>query len=210
MDSLIVEGSTRLRGKTRINGSKNAALPIMAGALLANGPSIIDDVPNLSDIQHQMALLTELGATVERSADGSMHIEVKEETNSHARYDLVRKMRASICVLGPLLAKRGEARVSMPGGCAIGDRPVDIHLRGLAKLGAKIKLEGGDIVVTAQRLRGTDIFLGGNFCINSVGGCVNCDRCLWCFWRCVCLILVGANWCMTDGALRGCWLHWPK
>ncbi len=163
MDSLIVEGSTRLRGKTRINGSKNAALPIMAGALLANGPSIIDDVPNLSDIQHQMALLTELGASVERSADGSMHIEVKDETNSHARYDLVRKMRASICVLGPLLAKRGEARVSMPGGCAIGDRPVDIHLRGLAKLGAKIKLEGGDIVVTAQRLRGTDIFLGGNF-----------------------------------------------
>ena len=163
MDSFIVEGSTRLRGKIRINGSKNAALPIMAGALLANGPSVIEDVPNLSDIQHQMNLLTELGAVVQRQSDGSMKIEVKDESNSHARYDLVRKMRASICVLGPLLAKRGEARVSLPGGCAIGDRPIDIHQRGLEKLGAKFRLEGGDIIVTAQRLRGADIFLGGNF-----------------------------------------------
>jgi len=163
MDSLVIEGGARLRGTARINGSKNAALPIMAAALLANGPSVFQDVPNLSDINHQIALLRELGATAERLADGSLRIEVTAETNSHARYDLVRKMRASICVLGPLLAKRRYARVSMPGGCAIGDRPVDIHLRGLEALGAHVELDGGDIIIKADKLIGTEIFLGGNF-----------------------------------------------
>ena len=163
MDSLVIEGGARLRGAVRINGSKNAALPIMAAALLADGPSVIRDVPNLSDINHQIALLRELGATTERQPDGTLHIHVTDEGNSHARYDLVRKMRASICVLGPLLAKRGHARVSMPGGCAIGDRPVDIHLRGLEALGAHVELESGDIVVKAEKLVGTEIFLGGNF-----------------------------------------------
>ncbi len=163
MDSLVIEGGARLRGNIRINGSKNAALPIMAAALLADGPSVLRDVPNLSDINHQIALLRELGANTERQADGSLRIEVTEETNSHARYDMVRKMRASICVLGPLLARRGFARVSMPGGCAIGDRPVDIHLRGLEALGAQVELDGGDIIVKADKLVGTEIFLGGNF-----------------------------------------------
>ncbi len=163
MDSLIIEGGLRLRGSTRVNGSKNASLPIMAGALLANGPTVLLDVPNLSDINHQVNLLRELGCEVERRPDGGMKIEVKDESNSHARYDLVRKMRASICVLGPLVAKRGYAKVSMPGGCAIGDRPVDIHLRGLEALGARIELEGGDIIVRANQLVGAEIFLGGNF-----------------------------------------------
>ncbi len=163
MDSLIIEGGTRLKGTIRINGSKNAALPIMAAALLANGPSVIHDAPDLSDITHQNGLLTELGAQVQRQKDGSLRIEVVDESNSIARYDLVRKMRASICVLGPLLAKRRHARVSMPGGCAIGDRPVDIHLRGLKALGATVELDGGDIVIDAPRLRGAEIFLGGNF-----------------------------------------------
>ncbi|MEI8195574.1 MAG: UDP-N-acetylglucosamine 1-carboxyvinyltransferase [Phycisphaerae bacterium] len=163
MDSLVIEGGARLRGTIRINGSKNAALPLMAGALLADGPSVFRDVPNLSDINHQINLLRELGATAERQADGSLHVEVVDQKNVHARYDLVRKMRASICVLGPLLAKRKIARVSMPGGCAIGDRPVDIHLRGLEALGAQVDMEGGDIIVKAERLKGAEIFLGGNF-----------------------------------------------
>lgn len=163
MDSLVIEGGARLRGTVRVNGSKNAALPIMAATLLADGPSVLKDVPNLSDINHQINLLRELGASAERQADGSLRVEVLDTRNSHARYDLVRKMRASICVLGPLLAKRKLARVSMPGGCAIGDRPVDIHLRGLEALGAHIELEGGDITVKADKLVGAEIFLGGNF-----------------------------------------------
>jgi UDP-N-acetylglucosamine 1-carboxyvinyltransferase len=163
MDSLVIEGGARLRGTVQVNGSKNAALPLMAAALLADGPSYFRDVPNLSDISHQVNLLRELGCVVERQADGQMKIEVTDEKNSHARYDLVRKMRASICVLGPLLAKRKYARVSMPGGCAIGDRPVDIHLRGLEALGAIVDLDGGDIIVRADKLVGTEIFLGGNF-----------------------------------------------
>jgi UDP-N-acetylglucosamine 1-carboxyvinyltransferase len=163
MDSLIIEGGSRLRGSLKINGSKNAALPLMAGALLANGPTYLRECPNLSDIVHQINLLRELGCEVERQADGNLKIDVKDEKNSHARYDLVRKMRASICVLGPLLAKRKYARISMPGGCAIGDRPVDIHLRGLEALGAVIDLDGGDIIARADKLVGTEIFLGGNF-----------------------------------------------
>jgi UDP-N-acetylglucosamine 1-carboxyvinyltransferase len=166
MDSLVIEGGMRLRGKLRINGSKNASLPIMAGALLAGpggGATILRNVPNLSDINHQIALLRELGCLAERQADGALKIEVLDERNSHARYDLVRKMRASICTLGPLLARRKYARISMPGGCAIGDRPVDIHLRGLEALGAVIELESGDIVARADKLTGAEIFLGGNF-----------------------------------------------
>jgi len=163
MDSLVIQGGNRLRGTIRINGSKNAALPLMAGALLASGPTILRDVPSLSDIDHQINLLRELGANTERQADGSLRIEVTDESNSHAPYALVRKMRASICVLGPLLAKRKFAKVSMPGGCAIGDRPVDIHLRGLAALGAQIELTKGDITVRADKLVGAEIFLGGNF-----------------------------------------------
>ncbi len=163
MDSLIIEGGSRLRGSIKVNGSKNAALPLMAGALLANGPTYLKEVPNLSDINHQINLLRELGCVVERQADGELKIEVTDEKNSHARYDLVRKMRASICVLGPLLAKRKFARVSMPGGCAIGDRPVDIHVRGLEALGAVIDLDGGDIIARADKLVGAEIFLGGNF-----------------------------------------------
>ncbi len=163
MDSLVIEGPARLRGTIRVNGAKNAALPIMAAALLAEGPSLIRDAPNLQDISSQIELLEKLGARTQRRPDGAMEITVQDENDSHAPYELVRKMRAGICVLGPVLAKRGRARVSMPGGCAIGDRPIDIHLRGLRALGATIHLDGGDIVATAGRLRGAEVFLGGNF-----------------------------------------------
>ena len=131
----------------------------MAGALLANGPTYLKEVPNLSDINHQINLLRELGCVVERQADGELKIEVTDEKNSHARYDLVRKMRTSILVLGPLLARFGEARVSLPGGCAIGTRPVDLHIDGLKALGAKIELESGYInaSVPGGRLTGAKI-----------------------------------------------------
>ena len=164
MDSLVIHGGVKLRGTIHVNGAKNSALPIMAAALLADEPSIIHGVPDLQDIRSQIDLLKTLGARVERRpADGAITIAVQDRKQSHAPYDLVRKMRASICTLGPLVARRGQARVSMPGGCAIGDRPVDLHLRGLKALGARIRLENGDIVATAKRLRGAEIFLGGNF-----------------------------------------------
>jgi len=163
MDKLVINGGGRLRGEVAISGAKNAALPMMAAALLGEGPSIISDVPDLADIRAMSALLGDLGAAAVGQDDGRMRIEVNDESNSHADYDRVRKMRASICVLGPLLAKRRYARVSMPGGCAIGLRPIDIHLRGLRALGADISLDGGDIIARAERLKGAEVFLGGPF-----------------------------------------------
>ncbi len=163
MDKFIISGGTRLKGTATISGSKNSALPILAASLLADGPSIIRDVPDLADIRAMFELMGDLGAQVTRQADGSVRTLVEDEGVSHAKYDRVRKMRASICVLGPLLAKRKKARVSMPGGCAIGSRPVDIHLRGLRALGAEIELDGGDIVASAKRLVGGNNFLGGPF-----------------------------------------------
>jgi UDP-N-acetylglucosamine 1-carboxyvinyltransferase len=162
MDRFVIEGGRRLRGKLAIGGAKNAALPIMAACLLSEGTSRIDAVPNLADVDHMGSLLGELGVRVEREGD-RLELTVEDESSSAARYDLVRKMRASVCVLGPLLAKRGRARVAMPGGCAIGSRPIDIHLRGLEALGAEVELEGGDIIATADRLTGGEVFLGGPF-----------------------------------------------
>ncbi len=179
MDSLLIEGGTRLEGKVRVNGSKNACLPLLAACLLTDDPIRLLDVPNLADIRNMFNLLDELGCqrvdeepaivgagTTNRSATaGAVTMKVTSDKVSHARYEVVKTMRASICVLGPLLAKRGRARVSMPGGCAIGDRPVDLHLRGLRALGATIILEGGDIIAAAPKggLKGNRIFLGGPF-----------------------------------------------
>ena len=158
-----ISGGTRLRGSVRISGAKNAALPIMAASILCEGEVILHDVPNVADVVSLAELLNKLGVEVERRGDGAMHLVVRDEMNCHAEYDIVRKMRASICVLGPLLAKRQKARVSMPGGCAIGDRPVNLHLRAMRNLGADIDLVSGDIVAKAKRLRGTEMFLGGPF-----------------------------------------------
>ena len=163
MDKFVIKGGRRLRGSVDISGAKNAALPIMAAALLADGPSTIRRVPRLADIDHMSQILGELGAGVSRGESGALTIKVTDESHSHARYDLVRKMRASVCVLGPLLAKRRSARVAMPGGCAIGSRPIDLHLRGLRALGASIELDGGDVVAKARKLTGASIFLGGPF-----------------------------------------------
>jgi UDP-N-acetylglucosamine 1-carboxyvinyltransferase len=163
MDKFLIRGGSRLRGTVTVSGAKNSALPIMAGALLAEGPSTIRSVPHLADIEAMTDLLGHLGCNVQRLEDDSLRIEPVDESRCHADYDRVRKMRASICVLGPLLAKRRKARVSMPGGCTIGPRPVDLHLRGLKSLGARIELDGGDIIATAERLRGAEVFLGGPF-----------------------------------------------
>ncbi|OHB56144.1 MAG: UDP-N-acetylglucosamine 1-carboxyvinyltransferase [Planctomycetes bacterium GWF2_50_10] len=165
MDIFSIEGPTRLAGKVKVNGSKNSSLPIMAAALLAPGKTVLKGVPRLSDIAVLENLLSTLGPKVERLENGDIIIDATVVDNPVGEYDIVRKMRASVCILGPLLARCGRVEVSMPGGCAIGDRPVDIHLRGLAELGAKISLKNGNIVATAPQggLVGKDIFLGGPF-----------------------------------------------
>lgn len=149
MEKLIVHGGQPLKGRVTISGSKNSALPILAATLLTKDTCTIRRVPDLSDTNYMLRILGELGAEVER-ASGVVVIKA-DKIKSKAPYELVRKMRASICVLGPLTGRLRKASVSLPGGCVIGDRPVDLHLRGLEALGAKVQVEGGDILVTATR-----------------------------------------------------------
>lgn len=166
MDAFIIQGGRRLRGHRRVNGAKNAALPLMAAALLTEEPVVLRDVPDLADIRNMAHLLESLGCDVSREPETPgrpVTICTRDQSKIEAHYDIVRTMRASICALGPLLSSRGKARVSMPGGCNIGDRPVDLHLRGLRALGAEIHLEEGYIVAKADRMRGARIFLGGPF-----------------------------------------------
>lgn len=162
MDAFSIHGGQRLTGKISVDGSKNAALPLLAASLLTQEPVKFECVPDLSDIANMYRLLEELGCTVQQGKN-AVSIKTDDENQSHARYDIVRTMRASVCVLGPMLARRGVARVSMPGGCSFGDRPIDLHLRGLEALGARIELDSGDIIAHADRLRGATIFLGGPF-----------------------------------------------
>jgi UDP-N-acetylglucosamine 1-carboxyvinyltransferase len=159
MDKIVIEGGARLKGEVRVSGAKNAALPILASAILTEGPAIYRNVPALADIRTMSRLLSLLGAEVSsedrdghvlRVAAGKLH-------THHAPYELVKTMRASVLVLGPLVARHGMARVSLPGGCAIGARPIDQHLKGLEALGAKITLEHGDVVARAKRLIGASI-----------------------------------------------------
>jgi UDP-N-acetylglucosamine 1-carboxyvinyltransferase len=160
MDKLIVHGGPTLRGAINISGSKNASLPILAASLLTAEDCIIRRVPDVSDTNYMIQILSALGADVERSS-GTVRI-TSADIMDQAPYELVRRMRASICVMGPLLARNGRCVVSLPGGCVIGDRPVDLHLRGLEALGAKIEFEGGNITLTAKDgLRGAEIDLRG-------------------------------------------------
>jgi UDP-N-acetylglucosamine 1-carboxyvinyltransferase len=176
MDSFLIHGGRRLSGKVEISGSKNSALPILAACLMAEGKSTLNGVPRLSDIDSMTRLIGELGCHVYRheptvggrtpwdgpALNGPLDIQVMDERCCEARYDIVKTMRASICVLGPLLAKRGKAIVSIPGGCAIGDRPVDLHVRGLQKLGAEFHTENGNIIGEVRgRLKGKRMYLGG-------------------------------------------------
>jgi UDP-N-acetylglucosamine 1-carboxyvinyltransferase len=157
MDKIIVEGGRPLAGKVKISGAKNAALPMLISSLLADGTSTFTNVPDLMDIKSTSLLLSHLGAQVETCED-TVHIYAGDLAQCEAPYDLVRKMRASVLVLGPLVARLGKARVSLPGGCAIGARPINLHLKGLAALGASIDLKHGYVEATAGRLKGADIY----------------------------------------------------
>ena len=159
MNKLHIEGGAKLEGDVRISGAKNATLPILAATLLAEEPVVIANVPHLRDVTTTIELLARLGVTV--TMDERMHIEVESTTlrEPFAPYELVRTMRASILVLGPMLARFGRADVSLPGGCAIGARPVDLHVAGLTALGADITIEDGYIKARADRLRGARLVL---------------------------------------------------
>jgi UDP-N-acetylglucosamine 1-carboxyvinyltransferase len=159
MDSLLIKGGVPLHGEVTISGAKNAVLPIMAATLLTSEPCVIRRVPNLSDVKFMGQILNWLGAEVRVEAD-TVRIRAKK-IKGMADYDLVRKMRGSICIMGPLLGRLREARVSLPGGCVIGARPINLHLKGFQALSAKIKIEGGYVQARAKRLVGTDMFLGG-------------------------------------------------
>jgi UDP-N-acetylglucosamine 1-carboxyvinyltransferase len=159
MDKLIITGGVPLTGDVRISGAKNAALPILAATLLADGPMTVGNVPHLHDVTTTMELLGRMG--VELTVDERMNIEVDPRAirEFYAPYELVKTMRASILVLGPLLARYGRAEVSLPGGCAIGSRPVNLHIKGLTALGADIRVENGYIRATAKRLRGAHLVM---------------------------------------------------
>jgi UDP-N-acetylglucosamine 1-carboxyvinyltransferase len=157
MDKIIVEGGRSLKGQVRISGSKNAALPILVSSLLTEGTNIYWNVPDLKDIESIKLLLSNLGARAEPHGD-SVYMDTGQILGYEAPYDLVRKMRASILVLGPMLARLQKARVSLPGGCAIGARPINLHLKGLAQLGARIKLEHGYVEAQAKKLIGAEIY----------------------------------------------------
>jgi UDP-N-acetylglucosamine 1-carboxyvinyltransferase len=160
MDKLIISGGVALDGEIRISGAKNAALPILMGALLADSPVRIGNVPHLHDITTTLELLGRMGVTLIVDERNGVVIDPSTLTDTEAAYDLVKTMRASILVLGPLLAKYGKADVSLPGGCAIGSRPVDLHLRGLEQMGADIRVENGYIRATSGNgLKGAHIFM---------------------------------------------------
>lgn len=158
MDKIEITGGTPLSGKVQISGAKNAALPLLAASILVHGPVDYTNIPDLMDIKSIKMLLEDLGASTETSGS-SIRIDASGINKAEAEYDLVRKMRASILVLGPLVARFGHARVSLPGGCAIGARPVDLHLRGLEAMGAKISIEHGYIeATTSGRLKGNEFY----------------------------------------------------
>ncbi len=160
MDKLLVHGGTPIHGAITISGSKNASLPILAAALLTEEDVVVRRVPDVSDTNYMVQILTGLGADVERFS-GTVRITADDITDT-APYDIVRRMRASVCMMGPLLARNGRCVVALPGGCVIGDRPVDLHIRGLEALGAKAEIEGGNVILSApDGLHGTTIDLCG-------------------------------------------------
>jgi len=157
VDKLLITGGRPLEGEVRVSGAKNAALPIMCAALLTAKPLLLANVPRLADVATAIALLRQMGVVVERGEDGSLTLQAAQIANRVAPYELVKTMRASVLVLGPLLARFGEARVSLPGGCAIGARPVDQHIKGLQAMGATITIEQGYLNARVERLRGARI-----------------------------------------------------
>ncbi len=157
MQSIVIEGGKRLSGEVKISGAKNSALPILCASLLAPGEHAISNVPVLQDVLTMGKLLENLGAKVQ-SSDGVFHIDTENLTKDEAPYELVKTMRASVLVLGPLVARLGSARVSLPGGCAIGARPINLHLAGLRDMGAEVEIEHGYVMAKAKRLKGARIY----------------------------------------------------
>lgn len=163
MDKVVISGGRRLKGEVTVSGAKNSALPVMAAALLTEEETIIENVPNLRDIHTMIKLMRSLGAKVQYDS-GTLEIKTGKNLKPVAPYKLVSTMRASVCVLGPLLARTGYAEVSLPGGCVIGPRPIDLHLKGMEALGAEIEIFHGYVKAKAKKsLRGTSIYLGGAF-----------------------------------------------
>lgn len=175
MDKFKILGGGPLSGEIRISGSKNAALPILAATLLATGPVKLSNVPHLNDITTMNKLLSSMGVSIEGDSQNGFVINSNQITDFTAPYDLVKTMRASILVLGPMLARYGVANVSFPGGCAIGSRPVDIHLRGLEAMGASIEIDGGYIRATVDKTKGSGRLKGTHFLMDTVtvGGTEN-------------------------------------
>ncbi len=158
MYKLIINGGIELNGHIKAAGSKNSSLPILFASILANGPITLTNTPHLSDVSTTLRLLMDMGAEFILESDNSLFIDSSKLTNLVAQYNLVKTMRASILALGPMLAKYGQAKISLPGGCAIGSRPVNLHLKALEDLGAFIKVENGYIYATAKKLIGTEIY----------------------------------------------------
>src|SRR5881397_3364937 len=160
MDKFVIRGGNPLLGTVRVSGAKNAALPAMAAAILTEEPVILENIPDVRDIQTERKLLVSMGAEVELGYGRAHHrttICCKNLVNPEAAYEVVKTMRASTLVLGPLVARMKRARVSLPGGCAIGARPIDLHIKGLQKLGAEVRTEHGYVEATAQKLHGSQI-----------------------------------------------------
>jgi len=158
MQKLSIQGGVPLSGEIRVSGAKNAALPILAAGLLADAPMRVANLPRLKDVETMLALLERMGVRVSRE-DGGASLDAGRITDPFAPYELVKTMRAAILALGPLVARFGEARVSLPGGCAIGERPVDLHIKGLEAMGARVDIESGYIHAKAARLKGARIFM---------------------------------------------------
>jgi len=159
MDSLLIRGGVPLHGEVTISGAKNAVLPIMAATLLTAERCVIRRAPDLSDVKFMAKILMSLGAKVE--VDGDIITVEARKLKPVGNYNLIRKMRGSICILGPLLGRQHQAKVSLPGGCVIGTRPIDLHLKGMRDLGAEVTIESGYIHAKAPQLVGADVFLGG-------------------------------------------------
>ena len=160
MDIFRISGGNPLHGKVKVSGSKNSALPLFAASLLTEEETILENVPDLSDVNFMAEILAELGADVTRISSNSWSIKPSSIVH-YAPYELVRKMRASICLLGPLVARLKRAEIPMPGGCVIGNRPIDLHVRALEALGAKVELSGGIVKVNGKNISGNSVFIGG-------------------------------------------------
>ncbi len=163
VECLEINGGNRLKGEVAIGGAKNAALPILAACILCEEDVVLRNVPDLRDVRSMLKLLARLGVKHEQLEEGVFRLRVEDEMNCHAEYELVSQMRASVCVMGPLIAKRKRAQVAMPGGCAIGDRPVNLHIEGLEALGVESDLVNGDMMLKCKKLRGAEMFLGGSY-----------------------------------------------